>query len=188
MQRRSSTSWSQILRYPDVVRSGSISPWLSRNRIFEIVTSGNSSSRSPSTSPIERWGMVRSTPITSDIGALEEHQAELADLQLVAVTEWLRLVDAILVHVGAVERPGVADHVATLRALDLRVAPRHGDVVQADLAVGMPPETSDQVDELEPVTRLCSGAHDQDPHLGGQLPDRDRDVVVGARRFLQRID
>ena len=38
----------------DAVRSGSISPSDSRNRILEMVTSGNSSRSSDSTSPIER--------------------------------------------------------------------------------------------------------------------------------------
>ena len=53
-QRRRSTSWSKNLRYPEGERSGFTRPWLSRNRIFEIVTSGNSSRSSVKTSPIER--------------------------------------------------------------------------------------------------------------------------------------
>ena len=39
---------------PDAVRSGAISPWLSRKRIFEIVTSGKSACTRASTSPIDR--------------------------------------------------------------------------------------------------------------------------------------
>src|SRR5215203_5081730 len=101
-------------------------PWLSRKRIFEMVTSGNSSSRSPSTSPIDRWA-----PPGSAIGALEQHQTELADLQLVAVVQD-HPVDALLVDVRPVQRAGIGDHVALARALDDGVAPRHGDVVQHD--------------------------------------------------------
>ena len=37
-----------------VENPGSINPWLSRKRIFEIVISGNSSSNSASTSPIDK--------------------------------------------------------------------------------------------------------------------------------------
>ncbi len=39
MKRRRSTSDGENLRYPDGVRSGSMRPWLSRKRIFEIVMS-----------------------------------------------------------------------------------------------------------------------------------------------------
>ena len=51
----------------------------------------------------------------------EEHQPELADLQLVALVQ-RRLVDPLLVHVRAVQRPGVADDVARRR----RARPRRG--------------------------------------------------------------
>ena len=53
--RRRSTSWSKNFRYPDGERSGFTRPWLSRNRIFEMVTSGNSSRSSVRTSPMERY-------------------------------------------------------------------------------------------------------------------------------------
>jgi hypothetical protein len=43
------------LRYPDGERSGFTSPWLSKNRIFEMVTSGNSSLSRLNTSPMERY-------------------------------------------------------------------------------------------------------------------------------------
>src|SRR3954470_15294962 len=104
MNRSRSTSESENLRYPDEVRSGSIRPWLSRKRILEIVTSGNSSSSSPSTSPIDRWAAPRG----SAIGPLEQHEAELADLQLVAVVQDGPF-DALLVDVRPVQRAGVGD-------------------------------------------------------------------------------
>ena len=62
--------------------------------------------------------------------------------------------DALLVDVGAVQRTGVGDDVALVGALDLGVAPRHGDVVEDDLAVGVPAEPGDAVAELEAVAGL----------------------------------
>src|SRR6187200_172608 len=109
-------------------------PWLSRKRILEIVTSGNSSSNSPRTSPMDRWAAPGSA-----IGALEQHEAELPDLQLVAMVQHGPL-DALLVDVGAVERPGIGDDVPLGGPLDRRVPAGHRDVVQHDLAVGVAPE------------------------------------------------
>src|SRR5262245_23529946 len=107
--------------------------------------SGNSSSSSPSTSPIDR----NPVSVASGIGALEEHESELADLHLVAVAERGAL-DALLVDIGAVERTRVGDHVALGGALHLGMTARHGDVVERDLAVRMPPEPGDIAVEREP--------------------------------------
>src|SRR4051794_30989674 len=109
--------------------------------------SGNSSSNIPSTSPIDR----KPVSVASGIGALEEHESELADLHLVAVAERSPF-DALLVDIGAIERPRVGHHVALGRALHLGVAPRDGDVVERDLAVRMAPDPGDVALEREPRT------------------------------------
>ena len=63
-QRRRSTSCSKNLRYPEGDRSGFTRPWLSRNLIFEMVTSGNSCRSRVRTSPIDRYVrlLTRSPP------------------------------------------------------------------------------------------------------------------------------
>ena len=86
----------------------------SRNRIFEIVTSGNSSWSSESTSPIDRWDVQWVRGSRGDLPSRSGNQLELADLQLVAVLE-RRSLDPLAVEVRAVERAGVADEVALLR-------------------------------------------------------------------------
>src|SRR5690348_13492749 len=60
-------------------------------------------------------------------GAGQEHQPELADLHLVATLQ-RDLVDALAVHIGAVEATDVADGEALGRLAELRMTPRHGDV------------------------------------------------------------
>src|SRR5688500_13797525 len=103
-----------------------------------MVTSGNSSRSRPRTSPIDRYGRSFTPEVTS-AAELEEDEPELADLQFVAVAE-RGLVDALLVDVGPVQRTRVTQHVPGRGALDLGMAAGHGDVVEHDLAVGMPPE------------------------------------------------
>ncbi len=109
-----------------------------------MVTSGNSSSSSASTSPIERCppagGAATSGVEESTIVTFEEDEAELADLEFVTVTQD-HAIDTFLVDVGAVQRAGVGDHVAIGRALDLGMPTRHGDVVEADLGLGVPAES-----------------------------------------------
>src|SRR5688500_7219123 len=104
-------------------------PWLSRNRILEIVMSGNSSSSKPRTSPIERCDVFGSA-----IGTLEQDEAKLADLQLVAVAQE-GAIDSLLVDVRAVERSFVAHDVSVVGSLDGDVAPRHRDVVEHDVGI-----------------------------------------------------
>src|SRR5215207_6808877 len=127
--------------------------------------SGNSGLRMPSTSPmlivpvapdcpagwpeptaspppsdrgsVLRWTGSRMTlPATSGSAAGEEHQLELADLQLVAGDE-LAVLDPLPVEVGAVQRADVVDGEAVGAAADLGVAARDGDVVEEDVALGV---------------------------------------------------
>src|SRR4051794_25032875 len=67
----------------------------------------------------------------------EEHQPELADLHLVAAAEGRRL-HPLPVDVGAVEAAHVPDGEEAALAVELGVAPRHGDVVEEDVTVGVP--------------------------------------------------
>src|SRR5262245_3913838 len=132
MNLRRSTSGCANLRYPDGLRSGSISPSASRKRILEMVMSGNSPERSPSTSPIVMYAraaeaLIRAPlpvappapsqhswwpPVAPSVGGVlgvaEEDQPELADLDLVAAGQ-ARFVDAFTVDVGAVEASDVTD-------------------------------------------------------------------------------
>src|SRR5262249_41994142 len=69
--------------------------------------------------------------------ALEENQAVLADLHLVGVLQD-HGVDAIAVHVRAVQAAGVRDAEGRALACERGVPPGDGDVVEEDLAVGVP--------------------------------------------------
>src|SRR3954469_11159317 len=62
-------------------------------------------------------------------------ELELADLQLVAVLEPVRL-DAVAVDVGAVERAEVVEEVIAAAAHEQGVVARHRDVVEEDVRVG----------------------------------------------------
>src|SRR5689334_12081670 len=97
--------------------------------------SGNSSRSSLRTSPIEWCGVRMSVPVT-----LHEREAIATDLHLVAVAECTRL-DALAVHVRAVQRALVVDEELVSRvAPHAHVSTRHGDVVEEDLRVGVPPD------------------------------------------------
>src|SRR4051812_22225481 len=112
-----------------------------------MVTSGKSGRSESSTAPIDIpvsagvSGAVTSaarTAVFVGLGSGEEHQAELADLDLVAVGQHSR-VDRLPVDVGAVEAAHVDDLKLTVLQPELRVATTHGDVVEEDVAVGMSP-------------------------------------------------
>ena len=76
-----------------------MSPWLSRNRIFEIVMSGNSSRSCASTSPIERCWLLEvelescgSPPVMRRSPTAEdEREHEAADLELLQVGAAVRV-------------------------------------------------------------------------------------------------
>ena len=70
-------------------------------------------------------------------------------------------IDAFLVDVRAVERPLVAHDVALRRPLDGDVAPRHGDVVEHDVGVGVSAEQRGPGTELEPLPRLRTSTDDE---------------------------
>src|SRR5918912_3882580 len=69
--------------------------------------------------------------------ARDVRELELADLQLVAVLEPVRL-DPVAVDVGAVERAEVVEVVVAAAADEQGVVARDGDVVEEDVGVGAP--------------------------------------------------
>ena len=97
-------------------------------------------------------------------------------------------VDPLLVDVGAVERAGVGRDVALGRPFDVDVASRHGDVVEADLAVGVAAESGQLVVEEKRSPACSPGRTMSTPISIGQVADGHDEVVVGAGRVLERID
>src|SRR4029450_2272518 len=86
-----------------------------------------------------RWtGSRISLPATPGSTAGEEHQLELADLELVA-GDALALLHPRPVQVGAVQGADVVDGEAAGATADLGVAARDGDLVEEDVALGGAP-------------------------------------------------
>src|ERR1700753_2278845 len=118
MKRSRAQSYAVNLRYPDAARCGVTSPSASKNRILEMVTSGKSGLSSSRTAPIDipaRAGLSGALKLASGssvvvalLGPGQEHQAELADLDLVAVGQ-RRRIHRFAIDVGAVEAPHVHD-------------------------------------------------------------------------------
>src|SRR4029079_18835385 len=126
------------------VRSGSTSPSLSRNRIFDSLmsSSGNSVLSWASASPM----LIRARDAADDLTAAssevagdvagEVDEPELADLDLVAVGQH-GLADPVAGDVRAVEAADGGDRGAVRPTPELDVAPGDGDVVEEDLALGV---------------------------------------------------
>jgi hypothetical protein len=115
----------------------------------------------------------------------EEDQLELADLELVAVLD-LGVVDALAVEVRAVERPDVADSVARPGPHDLRVAARHRDVVEEDVAVRMAAGAGDDAVEEELRPRVRAALDDEHPDALGEVVEGDGELVL--RPLARRVD
>ena len=93
---------------------------------------------------------------------MQEREAVLADLQLVAVAE-LERVDAIPVDVGPVERAAVVDPPLGSAANEDRVIAGHGDVIEKDRTVGPAPDRHPVACEEEALPcPSAAGSHDQD--------------------------
>jgi hypothetical protein len=92
--------------------------------------------------------------------ASEEQEPVLADLNLVAVVE-SRHIDPVTIDVGAIE-PALICHCPTgPSAAEFGMLAGHGDVVEKDVTVGMPPEPDDIVIQQEPVAGLVISHHKQ---------------------------
>src|SRR4051794_13796541 len=143
-----------------------------------MVTSGNSSLRRVSTSPIDRYGRVATPNSALSAGSGEEHELELPDLELVAVAQRDLGLDALPVEVGAVERADVAELVPLAAVHDLGVATRHGDVVEEDVAVGVTAGFGDVAVEHELRPGVGTSLDDQHADALGQLVERDGELVL----------
>src|SRR5829696_5162000 len=130
-------------------------------------------------SPGSSAGPTPSGSLVTATSASEEGQLELADLELVAVLEPVR-VDAPAVHVGAVQRARVVEHPVPAAADQARVVARHGHVVEEHVRLRRAPDRHLLARERErladaPATR----ANDERPALRGDVPDVDRLELAG---------
>src|SRR5260370_570952 len=150
MYRSRSMSAAENLRYPDRDLAGSISPSPPRKRILDGLISANSGRTCPSTSPIPNQPPPFPPPLPSlPLPALDPTPADE-----------LRLLDALPVHVGAVEAAHVADGEPGALAVKLGVPPGYGHVVEEDVAIGVAARGGQVAVEAEPAARV-GAAHDQ---------------------------
>src|SRR5436190_17690552 len=126
------------------------------------------------TSPIDMY--VRAAIVPSLSG--EEHQLELADLQLVAGGQF-RLVDALPVDVGAIEASVVVEVEPVVAPADLGVAAGHGHVVEKDVALGMAPGRGDVLVDQEVGSGVRAPTHDDQRLPCVELVERERDLLAG---------
>src|SRR3954447_24774675 len=108
------------------------------------------------------------------------HQAELADLHLVATGEGGD-VDRLAVDVGAVQAADVVHGEAAALAVELHVPPADGDVVQEDVAVGVPAGGGDLLVEQEAAAGVGAALDHQQRRPGGEGLDS---AGVGVRGRL----
>src|SRR5437588_1668537 len=114
--------------------------WLNALQTAPIVTAfcGGWAATGSGVSGSSRSGSrVSDTVIARPPSAAQERQLVLADLELVAIGQPVRL-DAAAVDVGAVQRAAVVEVVVAAAAHQDRVIARDGDVVEKDVAVGPP--------------------------------------------------
>ena len=99
--------------------------------------------------------------------AEDEAEPVATDLHLVAVAQG-RLVGALPIHVRAVERSDIAQHVSAGGAVEHDVAPRHRDVVEEDLRVGVAADVGVLGLEAERRTGVGPVADDEQADPGGR--------------------
>src|SRR3954466_8613493 len=95
-------------------------------------------SPSAATSVAPSSGSAPSGSLVTATSASEERQLELADLELVAVLEPVR-VHALPVDVGAVQRARVVEQPLAAAPHERRVLARDGDVVEEDVGLRRAP-------------------------------------------------
>jgi len=122
----------------------------------------------------------------SAIVTLEEDKSEFADLELVTMAQ-KQPINSLLVHVGSVQRAGIAHYVSFGSSFDLDMTPRDGYVIEAYFGVRVTAQPGDVFVERESCPGLCSGTHDEYADFGRQLPHRNSDVVIQSWRILQRV-
>src|SRR3954447_4477263 len=119
---------------------------------------------------------------TGDVGELE-----LADLQLVAVLEPVRL-DAVAVDVGAVERAEVVEVVVAAAAHEEGVVARDGDVVEEDVRVGPPADRHAVGVQREALADAPAARADDERGalVGDDVADVDRHELAGLVDAVRR--
>src|SRR5690606_6986406 len=120
----------------------------------------------------------------------EDHQSELANLDLVSAPE-LRFVDAFPVDVGAVEATHIADTERAASPVELYVPPGDRHVVQEDIAVRVPSRRGEVLVQQETAPRVRTAFHDEQGSPRGQGFHRGRiraDGVDAVGFSLQRLD
>jgi hypothetical protein len=128
-----------------------------------------------------RWTGSRINPARHPgTTAGEEHQLELADLELVAGDE-LAVLHPLPVQVGAVQGADVVDGEAVGAAADLGVAARDGDVVEEDVALGVAPGGHRLLVEQEAAAGVGPAPDDQHGGVLAQLLDRGEDLFLDLR-------
>src|SRR5215475_4917048 len=207
MYRSRSMSAASNRRYPERDLAGSISPSASRNRILDVLMSGNSGWSWASTSPMPNWPRADCSLMTclppascvilgapaaaiggrcrAEVLTGQEQQPELADLDLVPADQ-LGLLDPLPVHVGAVQAAHVAHGEPGTVPVELGVPPGHGHVVEEDVAVRMAARGGQLAVEPEPDARIRSLHDDLQGTARRQRAERRRvgvqvlaEVVVG---------
>src|SRR5215216_5373497 len=137
------------------------------------------SPRPPGRGGVLRWtGSRMALPATSGSTSGEEHQLELADLELVAGDQ-LAVLDPLPVQVGAVEGADVVDGEGAVgAAADLGVAARDGDVVEEDVALGVTAGGHRRLVEQEAAAGVGPAPDDQHGRVLTQLLDRGDDLFL----------
>src|SRR3954467_11880423 len=118
----------------------SCSSALQRAPIVIAFAGGASSAASRTSGPgASAIGTSSSCSVMAGLSAGDVRELELADLQLVAVLEPVRL-DPVAVDVGAVQRAEVVEVVVAAAPDEQSVVARDGDVVEEDVRVRAPPD------------------------------------------------
>src|ERR1019366_6744064 len=89
-----------------------------------------------------------------------------------------RFLDAVAVHVRAIEAADVADGEQAALPVELGMPPRHGHVVEENVAVRVASDQRQITVQQKPAARVGSAADDEQGGSGGQGVDRCR---VGQR-------
>src|SRR3954451_16333122 len=124
--------------------------------------------------PAPSSGAAPSGSLVTATSASEEGQLELADLELVAVLEPVR-VDPLPVHVGAVQRPRVVEQPVPAAPHERRVLARDGDVVEEDVGLRRAPDRHPLAGEREGLPHAAAARADHErAALGRDVADVDR--------------
>src|SRR5689334_4886886 len=185
MYRSRSVSVVEKRRYPERDLAGSIRPSASRNRILDVLMSGNSGRSWASTSPMPNWpavsGIVLGTSaaavrgrrprVRADVLTGQEQEPELADLHLVPPGQ-LGLLDPLPVHVRAVEAAHIADGEPGAVPVELGMTAGDGHVVEEDIAVRVAARGGQVAVEAEPAARVGTAHHQEQRAARRQRAER----------------